>query len=377
MSFLPAAARTARLLPFALAAAIAANLVSCGSDDGTDSFLPPGPSTQAPPGDVVLYASMARGNRIDAYRLGSDGLMPRDPFDTIFVENPRRLAVANGVLYATLDEQIISMRLGPDGSLPSVPTSSTLSRERYDPIDLLVRDNVLYVAASGLGFVQSFEIDENGNLPFEPSSIGQGEFASDFLSLALNGPYLYSGARDTQFIDVFLLRQDGNVPPRAEPQEPADNISLPDDIEIRDNILYVTSASDRSVRAYIIQPNGFLSGKQDSRTGTEEYYSDILLDGNTLYAAAYNAGRIDLYTIEPDGMLPGDGPFFRTKADPASYPSRMIMNDGILYVAQAGLNRVDAYVLDANGFPPNFPSSSTTPFPGQSLPLDLALYELN
>ncbi|MFN2427883.1 MAG: beta-propeller fold lactonase family protein [Candidatus Binatia bacterium] len=377
MSFPCIAAPALRLLCFALILTAGANLTSCGADGGKDSFLPPGPATQAPPGNLVLYVAMARGNRIDAYRLGTDGLLPEDPFDTLFVVNPRRLAVENGVLYATLFDRVISARLGADGSLPVEPTSTTFTRDDYEPVDLELRDNILYIASSGLGLVQSFELDDNGDLPFEPSGTGQSEFAADFLSLELDGPYLYSGARDTQFIDVFLLDQDGNVPELAEPQEPQDNISLPDDIEIRDGVLYVTSAGDRSIRAYIIQPNGFLGGKQDSRTGTEEYYSDILLDGDTLYAAAYNAGRIDLYNILPDGMLTPQGPFRSTKSDPASFPSQMTMRGGILYVTQAGLNRVDAYVLDANGLPTQFPSSSTTPLQGASLPLDLALHELN
>ena len=378
MSFSSVAARAARILSLALFVVVGANLTSCGSSGGNDSFLPPGPPTDAPPGDLVVYAAMGRGNRIDAYRLGSDGLLPSLPFDTIFVENPRRLAVANGVLYATLFDRVIGMRLAADGSLPSVATSSTADRFDYDPVDLVVRDNILYVAAAELSLVQSFELDEDGDLPLVATGAGQSQYLGDFLSLAFDGdtPYLYAGARDTEYIDVFLLEPDGNVPFAAEPQNPQDDISLPDDIEIRDHILYVTSASDRSIRAYRILPNGFLPGTYDSRTDSEEYYSDILLDGDTLYAAAYNAGRIDLYTMDPDGMLPKLGPFYTTGGDPASYPSKMVMNDGILYVAQAGLNRVDAYVLGADGLPTAYPTSSTASI-DDSLPLDIVLHQLN
>ena len=167
--------------------------------------------------------------------------------------------------------------------------------------------------------------------------------------------------------------------PSVEPSPPLrlSRVSLPDDMEIRNGILYVTSASDRSVRAYRIEPNGFLPEEQDSRTATEQYYSDIVLDGNTLYAAAYNEGRIDLYTIEPDGMLPGDKPYYSTKGDTASYPSHMIVNDGILYVTQSGLNRVDAFVVGGDGLLTKYPTSSTRPAPGDSVPLDLVLYDTN
>ncbi|MFN2375820.1 MAG: beta-propeller fold lactonase family protein [Candidatus Binatia bacterium] len=377
MSSSPIAAFAARLVFVAAVASFAANLTACGADGGLSSDLQPGPPTSAPPGDVVIYAAMAQGNRIDAFRLGADGLMPSEPFDTIFVSNPRRLALADGVLYATLFDRVISMKLGSDGSLPSSATSTTSNRSDYDPVDLEVNGGILYVASAGLGRVQSFELEADGSLPFEPSGSGTGEFPGDYSSLERNGEFLYAGARESQFIDVFFLDEDGNVPAEAEPQVPQDRIALPEDIVIRDNILYVTSASDISIRAYRIQPNGFLAGEEDSRTRNEEFYSDILLDGDTLVAAAYNAGRIDFYTISPNGMLPEERPFLKTQQDPSSYPAHMIMADGILYVAQAGLDRIDAYALDGDGLPPRYPTSSTTPARGDSLPLHLAMYRLD
>jgi len=377
MPFQKTSSGAARLIVVAAVAAAAASMTSCGSDGGISADLPPGPSTTAPPGDIVLYAAMADGDRIDAFRLGTDGLLPSEPFDTIFVPEPRRLTIADGVLFATLADSIVSMELGPEGELPSRPSSRSLIDEDYNPVDLEVQDNILYVAAAGLGRVQSFELDDDGDIPLLPTGSGAGDIPTDYTSLAINGRLLYSGSRDLQAIDIFLLKEDGNVFAIAEQQDPVDRIALPDDLEIRDGILYVTSASDRSVRAYRIQLNGLLPTDEDSRTKSEEYYSDIMLDGHTLYAAAYNAGRIDLYTIDDNGMLPEEPPFRRTQDDPASYPAHLLMNDGILYVAQAGLDRVDAYVLDSSGLPPVYPSSSTNPAPsGRSYPLNLALFQL-
>ena len=376
MPFPKIAARAARFLVLATIVATGLSLAACGTDGGVSALLPPGPATTAPPGDTVIYAAMTLGNRIDAYRLGSDGLLPSKPFSSIFVTSPRRLTIAGDVLYATLFDRVISIKLGADGSLPNTPTSHTVTNNDYDPVDLEVRDNILYVAAAGRGQVQSFELEADGSLPVDPTGTGVGEFPADFASLELAGPYLYSGSRETQYVDMFILEQDGNVPDNAELQEPRDSIGLPDDIVIRNGILYVTSAGDKTIRAYTLLPNGFLPGDQTSRTKGEEYYSDILLDGNTLYAAAYNAGRIDLYTIAADGQLPEESPFRKTQEDPESYPAHMLMSGGILYVAQAGLNRVDAYVLDGNGLPPAYPSSSTKPAPGDSFPLNLALYHL-
>src|SRR5689334_10665627 len=124
--------RAPGLLAASLAsAALAACLASCGADGGTASFLTPGPTTSAPPGNTILYAASSRGDRIDAYRLGTDGLMPAAPFDSLFIANPRRLAIRDGVLYATTFDRVISARLGADGSLPEVPTSATISASNF------------------------------------------------------------------------------------------------------------------------------------------------------------------------------------------------------------------------------------------------------
>lgn len=377
MSLLTTAARPARYLVLATTLLLGAGLSACGTGGGQSTDLTPGKPTQAPPGNLVLYVSMALGNRIDAYRLGTDGLLPSKPFSTMFVNNPRRLALSGNVLYATLLDRIVAIKLGADGTLPNTPSSSSLTREDYEPVDVEVRNGILYVASSGIGRVESYELDPDGDIPVEPSGSGVGQYPADYASLAFDGDNLYSGSREIQYIDLFTLKEDGNVPLAAELQDPQDSIALPDDIEIRNHILYVTSGSDKSIRAYRLQADGYMLGDYDTRTQTEEYYADLLLDGNLMYTAAYNAGRIDVYNVQPNGMFEEVGPIFRTQQDPAAYPSRLIQNGGILYVAQAGLNRVDAYVLDGNGLPPTFPTSSTKAAPVDSLPLDMVLHELN
>lgn len=350
--------------------------VSCGAGAGTSSDLPPGPTTSAPPGNVVLYVTMAQGDRVDAYRLGTDGLLPAAPFSTMHVTNPRRLTLADGVLQVATEDRIVSARLGHDGALPAGPDAETVPREGSAPMDLLVRDGILYAAIGGFGLVESYEL-EDGLVPADPTGSGNGVFPADYVSLEINGGYLYAGSRRSQIIDVFLLNPDGNVPDEAEDVSPRDGVSLPDDIVIRDDVLYVTSAGDRSVHAYKIRRDGTLPTDENSRTARETFYSSILLDDDTLYAAAYTDGRIDLFNVSDDGMLPEEAPFATTRADPASYPARMALHGGILYVAQAGLDRVDAYVIGIDKLPPEFPSSSTEPAPGDSFPTDIVAYELN
>jgi len=83
-------ARALRLLVVPLAFAAGTSLPSCGTDGGVSAFLPPGPPTQAPPGDIVIY----RNNELKAQvadaevgqpdRVGARGLEPEP--------HPRRVA---------------------------------------------------------------------------------------------------------------------------------------------------------------------------------------------------------------------------------------------------------------------------------------------
>ena len=374
------AARAARFSAFALLVPLALNLTACGISDGVNSFLPPGPATTAPPGDTVIYVAQTIADRIDAFRLGTDGLLPKDPFDTIVVANPRRLVVSRGVLYASLEDRVVSINLDTNGGMPNTPSSSTLpkdgSENLYLPVEIVVRPGLLYVAASGTQRVESYSLTASGDIEPSPTGVGQGEFPANYASLALHNGFLYSGARSTARIDSFLLNENGSVPVLAEPQDPQDNIPLPDDIVIRGDVLYITSSGDRSVRAYELNDNAFLPGDYSSRTASVEYYENIMLSGNQLYAAAYNAGRIDVFSIDADGMLPEEKQLFSTHGDPGAYPADMVLDEGVLYVAQGGLNRVDAYVLGSDGFPSDYPTSSTGPTDEETYPISLALYRL-
>jgi len=360
-----------------LAAAAFCCVSACGAGGGTSTELPAGPPTSAAPGNLVLYVAMAQGDRIDAYRLGVDGLLPSNPFDTIFVENPRRLAIADGVLHAALGDRIISLTLGEDGSLPAEPSAESEFLDNYEPNEIIVENGVLYVAATGRLRVESYRLDENNLIPTTPTGSGTGSFRGNYVSLELTDGILYAGARRTSNIDVFVLEEDGDVPTAAEDVDPQDRVALADEIVVRDGILYVTSGTDKSIRAYRIRNDGTLPDDFQSRTATEEFYSAMLLNGDLLYASAYNAGRIDVYDIDANGMLPEESPTFRTAADPASYPNELLLHGGILYAAQAGLDRVDAFIIDQNGLPASFPSSSTRPQEADSFPADLAMHELD
>src|SRR5262245_47711900 len=97
----------------------------CDAGGGTETALPPGEPTNAPPGNLVLYASMFDADRVVGYRLGTDGLMPREPFTSIDLQEPRTIVLDGNILYVLLDDRIVALTLAADGSLPRFLTSQT------------------------------------------------------------------------------------------------------------------------------------------------------------------------------------------------------------------------------------------------------------
>ncbi len=338
-------------------------------------FLPAGPQSTAAPGNSYLYVTEARGNRLAAYRLGSDGLMPAAPFDTINLQNPRRIILVGDILYVATDDEVLSIRINADGSLPSVPTARSLPSNNADILDLLVVGDTLYAAFSGFRAIEVFRLSAGGHITDSPIGEG-GEFSSDYQSIALFGEFLYAGARATARIDTFLVAGDGSISEEPLKQTPATFLSLPDKLLTRGGMLYSASKGRRRIVAYQIRADGLLPEEADSETARAGAYQDIILDGDTVYASAFNEGRIDTFFLNADGSLQDRGPEHSTKDDPTSFPAGMVLQGGVLYVAQAGAGRIDAYLTGASGFPDFFPTSSALAL-ADSFPTDLVVYTRN
>ncbi len=351
--------------------------VGCGAGGGTKTALPSGPHTDAPPGNQILYVTMARTDRVEAYRLGNDGLLPEAPFSFIeLVDNPRRLTLGDGILYVAMADRMVSLELGTDGSLPEEITASTDSVIGSDPHELLVRNGMLYVASAGFERMEAYKLDDDGHVPLAIDSAGRGESFSDYRTFDIAGDFLYAAASGSAIVDTFLLEPDGAIPLVAEDQEPETVVYRPDDLTIDSGVVYVTSGNDRAIHAYRIDEDGLLPFEEDSETRPNSFYAELLVAGDLLYASAFNAGRIDVYEITAaDRMLVEQGPVTSTYADTAAFPNAFAVAENILYVAQAGLDRVDAYILDGNGFPSQFPSSSTRTVEG-SFPTDVEIMVL-
>lgn len=341
---------------------------SCGAGGGTETKLPPGPTTSAPAGNKVIYASLTRDDMIVAYRLGVDGLLPGEPFDSMMIEEPRWLLYNDGTLYIATSELIASVQVGPDGSLPDQPTSITGKVEDADPSQMLIFNNVLYVAYQGLNRIFAFRLIA-GQVSADAIS-GSGTDNSNYTSIARWRGYMYGGSRRVARIDTYIIGLDGTLPPEPEDQDPRTRVSNPIDMLVNneDQLVYIIEQDDQRILAFEIQNSGLLLDDESSKTKREERYAYMVRNGDALYASAFNEGRIDLYRLEPDGQFQNKkGPESHTANDTSSFPNQMILENNILYVAQQGYARIDAFNVEIGGTLPRFASSSTNQIKGSYL----------
>jgi len=332
-----------------------------GGISGDKTALPPGPQTTAPPSDKVIYASLSKSDAVVAYRVGSDGFLPGDPFDSIALEEPRNVLVVGDILYVAQEEVVSSIQLLPDGSLPDSPTATTAPIRNGDASRMIVFNDMLYVSWEGVDRIYAYPLSA-GHVSAEPVS-GSGGSATNYIPIVRVGPLIYAGTRDQARIDTFRILPGGSLNPDPEEQDPEARIFDCKDLIHKDGILYAIEQDDRRIVTFTIQGGGRLDDEPDSKTESRQAYAYLLLDGeDRLYASAFNEGRIDLYIIPPDGLFadkPRQREVAHTWSDTASFPTQMIIENGILYVSQMGIGRIDAYVLGADGSPPDFPSSST------------------
>jgi len=347
--------------------ALAIGSAACGAGGGTETALEPGPQTGAPPGDQVIYASLSQDDRVLAYRLGTDGFLPGEPFDEMIIEEPRQVLVVGDVLYIAVEEGVASVQLNADGSMPAQPTATSIPVKDGDASQMIVDGDMLYVSMEGIDSIRAYPLT-GGQIAANPLT-RSGESGTNYIPIELVNGVLYAGTRDQARIDAFFVRPDGSLTEDPEVQDPEARIFDVKDLLHNNGILYAIEQDDRRLVTFTILESGLLPYDFDSKTAQQQAYAYLALDGdNRLYASAFNAGRIDLYLLEPDGLFTRkQKQYATTHGDTASFPTQILIDGGILYVSQMGIGRVDAYVLGSDGAPPDFPSSSTFAIPDSYL----------
>lgn len=352
--------RIAALAVAMLVFAFVASTPGCGSSGGTKAALPPGPQTSAPPSDQVIYASLAHEDKVVAYRLGTDGFLPGEPFDWMEIDEPRQVLVEGNVLYVAQADGVSSIRINDDGSLPASPTAITARINKSDASQMIVNGSMLYVSMENIDRVLSYRLAQ-GQVSAQPVTVSGGS-STNYIPIELgNNGFLYAGTRNQARIDTYAVFRGGLLSEDPELQDPEARIFDCKDLLHHDGILYAIEQDDRRIVTFTILPSGLLPNKPDSKTAGGQAYAYLALDGDDrLYASAFNEGRIDLYIIPPGGLFDKkQKSYAHTWSDTGSFPTQMLIQNGLLYVAQAGIGRIDAYILGGDGAPSEFPATST------------------
>lgn len=378
----------------ALAIFFAVPLAGCGGGgDGSGSRLPRGQLTASDGGPLVLFTSEAgrsdrqgnreAGNRVSGYRLGTDGLLPLDPFTTVSTaDNPRSIFLVQGceggvpfsTLYVATLNRVQAYAVADSGAILPGPLSETVPEEGADGVAMTVAQGHLYVAAQGASRVDAYLMGSKGALPASPTSCARGLTSVSYGTLEVSGNVLFAGGLGT--IDTFALSA-GELPgaecASGAVTERIGSIIIPRalDLVIAGSRLYVSEEGERRIFSVGIEPGGALPLEFDSKTASLELFERLLLDGTRIYAAAFSAGTIMAFELE-GGLLPRNA-FSQTQADPNSLPVGLARSGDFLYVAQAGADRVDAFAVDPiNGTLSQTPVSSTARI-ADSFPNDIAL----
>jgi hypothetical protein len=178
--------------------------------------------------DQMAYVTAAVQNRVDGFCIGPGGglreLLPVIQQPT--VENPRRLLVADGVLYVAGVTHIDSFQIGPNGGLTRI--GRTKLGRNANPLDLAIdpERTHLYVPHRASGRVEAYPLDsatgaiiddtDMTSCALTPATVSLqdlevgGEAGSRLLYVTASTSLFTTGKKGR--IDVFGLSADGRLP---------------------------------------------------------------------------------------------------------------------------------------------------------------------
>ncbi len=129
--------------------------------------------------------------------------------------------------------------------------------------------------------------------------------------------------------------------------------------------LFIAEEASERLFTFPVNADGVISDDDSSSTKRAGVYQRMLRHrhgtAEVLYASVFNEGRVDGFLLE-NGLLP-DETFSRTAEDPRTLPVGMVVDPTgtILYVAQGGYDRVDGFRIRSDGGLPDEPATSTAP----------------
>jgi len=356
---------------------------------------------------TILYATAASQSGVDGFCVRDGGGLTPAPsvhVDTAGME-PRRLVVANGVLFVGELDRVEAFKIGSHGALTPMAATKTITSPAMEVIDMAVAADgqTLYVAQNGPDRIAAYPIAAATSRSWDFTSCIQGRVNGSYRALHIRNGLLYASEQLTPGrIAIFPINAGGSLHDPAECMTPTgktrpeatpaisdqQRIQRPRAFVFLDDRVYVDEVGTKRIKAFLLQADGLFPppvkvGKRMrwerplSRTDPVLAYVDVVLFRSTLLASQFEKGRIDAYRLKPDGRLPRQ-PTRQTKQDVRTSPVRMaVSDDGVLYVSAGEFDRIQAFKLrQSDGLPATTPFSETDEQTG-SFPNDVALAMLS
>jgi 6-phosphogluconolactonase (cycloisomerase 2 family) len=365
---------------------------------------------------TILYATAATPGRIDGFCLGDNGALAPSPKVSVTTSGarPRRLVVANGVLYAAETDRVEAYSIGPRGGLTRIGRTKALKDMHPDDLAIAPDFTHIYVPQRAFTRVAAYRLGPDGAPEENFSSCVQGAVGVGYSRV--------SSTSGNGAISIFKLGSDGSLPAtdchlatkgrsrsdRTTPYALRTNLHTPESFIIDGDTIYVEQRGAKRIAAFRLEADGawacpttkdggpavndtlkcpcldptdtktcptkkLKQQKSLSRTNTVFPYTDLLLEGSTLIGSQFFHGRVDAYVINSDGTLP-KSPSGTTEEDVRMSPVRMTVSaDGrTLYVSAGEDDRIRAYRLNDRNLPAATPFSETDVSKG-SFPNEVAI----
>jgi len=357
---------------------------------------------------TILYATAASQSGVDGFCVRDGGGLTPAPsvhVDTAGME-PRRLVVANGVLFVGELDRVEAFKIGAHGGLTPMAATKTITNPNMEVIDMTISADgqMLYAAQNGPDRIAAYPIAAATSRDWDYTSCIQGRVNVNYRALGVRNGRLYASEQATPGrIAVFTINPDGSLHAKADcatppagkerpgptpPDSEQRRIQRPRSFVFVDDRVYVEEVETKRLKGFTLQADGLfpppaMKGKRlvfarpFTRTDPVLSYVDVVLFRSTLLASQFEKGRIDAYRLKPDGRLPRQ-PTRQTKQDVRTSPVRMaVSDDGVLYVSAGEFDRIQAFKLrQSDGLPATTPFSETNEQTG-SFPNDVALAMLS
>jgi 6-phosphogluconolactonase (cycloisomerase 2 family) len=330
--------------------------------------------------DMVIYATAASKNRIDAHRLTCQGELIEGLIAQVNTPTqPRRVVVATvgsaQVLYVGELDRVEAFTIKPGGGLQHLKGSRGLSN--MDVRDLAVDGTTLYAIHRGYKRIAAYPLDSASGAFLndgEFTSCVQGPDQAGFANVAVKNGLLYVSANVFPGrMDVFKLAPDGALLGRESKCSGGtdDGDTCDTDSDCSDGgtcvTVFVPAPPEGCKRAKNgARPPATLTSSQRKKLQGPKAFA--LSPAGILYVEERDSAHISAFQLMPDGnFFPPTVEGTKTKQQPrysktegvTSYEGMVLLNQ-TLYATQFGRGRVDHYQLDAEGRLPKRSTGSTT-----------------